>query len=98
MREYPNELVDKLYELLEDGPENGIFLIIHCDSINSIKRTVLKIQGFNHRIGFSMNSESYDDLFGYNRINPLKENRALYFNDEIGSISIFKPYQLNNNQ
>lgn len=98
LREYPNDLVDKLNELLEDGPENGIFFIIHCDSINSIKRTDLKIQGFNHRIGFSMNSESYDELFGNNRINPLKNNRALYYNDEIGSVSIFKPYQLNNNQ
>jgi hypothetical protein len=86
-----------LDKLLCDGPEFGIFFVLHFDSLTTFKRTALKMSNFVHRIAFQMNSESYYEINGSYKNAALKENRAMYYNDELGNVIILKPYELNNN-
>jgi S-DNA-T family DNA segregation ATPase FtsK/SpoIIIE len=87
-------LSDYLNLLLEDGSEFGIFFILHFESITTLKRTSLRLKNFNHRIAFQLNNDSYYDLFSTYKIAPLKNNRAIYYNDELGKLTIIKPYEL----
>lgn len=87
----------KLISLLDEGPEFGIFLICHFDSLKSMHRTEIKPRFFTHRIAFEMNEEAYYELFGNSRIKQLKNNRIIYYNDETGRTNIIKPYELNQN-
>lgn len=83
--------------LLSDGPEMGIFMVVHADSVSSLNRTELQPRSFVHRVSFAANSDQYFELFNTSNVAPLKRNRAIYFNDELGTMENFKPYELVNN-
>lgn len=83
--------------LLSDGPEMGIFMVVHADAVTSLNRTELQPRSFVHRVSFAANSDQYYELFNTSNVAPLKRNRAIYFNDELGTMEIFKPYELVNN-
>jgi hypothetical protein len=92
-------LFDRLFTILNEGPELGVHCFIHCDSLLSLKRTNLNtyFSLFNHRIVFNMSQDGYYDVIGNNSIKNLKLNRLVYYTDELGEYQIIKPYELINN-
>jgi S-DNA-T family DNA segregation ATPase FtsK/SpoIIIE len=90
---------NRLYNILNEGPELGVFCILHCDSLISLKRTNLNsyLSLFNHRILYNMSQDGFYDIIGNNSIKSLKSNRLVYYTDELGKYQIVKPYELNNN-
>lgn len=83
--------------LLADGPEVGIFFIVHVDAMPSLGRTEVQPRDFVHRVSFAANDDQYYNLFNTSNIAPLKRNRAIYYDDELGQLSTFKPYELAQN-
>ena len=92
-------LFDRLFTILNEGPELGVHCFIHCDSLLSLKRTNLNtyFSLFNHRIVFNLSQEGFYDVIGTNSIKSLKQNRLVYYTDELGKYQIIKPYELINN-
>ena len=92
-------LFDRLYTVLNEGPELGVYCFIHCDSLLSLKRTNLysSFSLFNHRIVFNLSQDGFYDVIGNNSIKNLKQNRLVYYSDELGKYQIIKPYELINN-
>jgi hypothetical protein len=88
--------MDKLYKIIDEGPELGVYSFLHCDSFNSLKRTNLKsyLGLFNHRILYNMSQDGFYDIIGNNSIKNLKPNRLIYYTDELGKYQIIKPYEL----
>ena len=89
-------VMDKLFKIIDEGPELGVYSFVHCDSFNSLKRTNLKsyLSLFNHRILYNMNQDGFYDIIGNNSIKNLKPNRLIYYTDELGKYQIIKPYEL----
>ena len=92
-------LIDRLYKIIDEGPELGVHCFLHCDSLISLKRTNLYsyLSLFNHRILYNMSQDGFYDIIGYNSIKNLKPNRLIYYSDELGKYQIIKPYELTNN-
>lgn len=92
-------LLERLVTILNEGPEFGVFCFIHCDSLLNLKRTELDdyFSLFNHRIVFNMSQDGFYDVIGTNSIKNLKQNRMVYYSDELGKYQIIKPYELINN-
>ena len=92
-------LFDRLFTILNEGPELGVHCFIHCDSLLSLKRTTLDdyFSLFNHRIVFNISQDGLYEIIGNNRVNNLKENRLVYYTDELGKYQIIKPYEIINN-
>ena len=94
-----SEVIDRLFTILNEGPELGVHCFIHCDSLLSLKRTSINdyFSLFNHRIVFNMSQDGLYEVIGNNSIKNLKNNRLVYYTDEIGKYQIIKPYELINN-
>jgi S-DNA-T family DNA segregation ATPase FtsK/SpoIIIE len=97
-----SEIGRKFIELMKECSEYGIHFIVHIDSVFNLKRTELggrsSLIAFNHRIAFQLSEDAYYDLIGNNRIKQLKNNRMVYYSDEIGRYNIIKPYELIDNR
>lgn len=94
-----SEVIDRLFTILNEGPELGVHCFIHCDSLLSLKRTSINdyFSLFNHRIVFNMSQDGLYEVIGNNSIKNLKNNRLVYYTDELGKYQIIKPYELINN-
>jgi S-DNA-T family DNA segregation ATPase FtsK/SpoIIIE len=92
-------VIDRLYKIIDEGPELGVHCFLHCDSLISLKRTNLTsyLSLFSHRILYNMSQDGYYDIIGNNSINNLKPNRLVYYTDELGKYQIIKPYELTKN-
>lgn len=97
--DHSEHLFNRLYTILNEGPEFGIHCLMHCDSLLNLKRTELdeNFSLFNHRIVFNMSQDNYYSIIGNNDIKNLKQNRLVYYSDELGKYQIIKPYELINN-
>ena len=93
-------VIDKLYKIIDEGPELGVHCFLHCDSLISLKRTNLTsyLSLFNHRILYNMSQDGFYDIIGNNSIKNLNPNRLVYYTDELGKYQIIKPYELTNNK
>jgi S-DNA-T family DNA segregation ATPase FtsK/SpoIIIE len=94
-----DHLVSRLYTILNEGPELGVFCFVHCDGFLSLRRTNINsyFSLFNHRIIFNTSQDSFYEVIGYNSIKNLKPNRLVYYSDELGTYQIVKPYELTQN-
>jgi hypothetical protein len=91
------ETPDKQFaELLREGPDLGIHLIIWCDTLNNLNRTLTRKtqREFDHRILFQMRASDSMSLMDSPAASQLGMTRALFYNEQEGIQETFTPYAL----
>ncbi len=83
-------------ELLTNGPENGIHLLIWCDSFNTLERWISRqtMRELERRVLFQMNATDSSNLIDSPIASRLGTHRALLHFQESGAIEKFRPYGL----
>jgi hypothetical protein len=88
--------LEHLQALLRDGPSVGIHLLIWCDSLVNVMRS-LDRQGLREcgqRVLFQMNAADSSNLLDSPLASRLGRNRALFATDETAQPEKFRPYGL----
>ncbi len=88
--------LEQLQSLLRDGPGVGIHLLIWCDSLVNVMRS-LDRQGLREcgqRVLFQMNAADSSHLLDSPVASRLGPNRALYSTHEVSQPEKFRPYGL----
>ncbi len=86
----------QLVELLREGPNVGIHVVVWCDTLASIERTFDRgvMREFDHRILFQMSANDSSNLIDSPVANRLGFFRALAYSEEQGVMEKFRPYGL----
>ena len=84
-----------LVTILKDGPTVGIHAIIWCDSLTNLQRTFERgtLKEFELRVLFQMSGTDSSQLVESPIAGRLGEQRALYVQEETGTLEKFRPYQ-----
>ena len=88
--------LEHLQSLLRDGPGVGIHVLMWCDMLVNLNRT-LDRQGLRecgYRVVFQMNAADSSHLLDSPAASKLGRNRALLFHDEMAQPEKFRPYGL----
>ncbi len=88
--------VDRRFrELLREGPAVGVHLLIWCDSYNSLTRSIdrLALRDIDYRIALPMSAADSSSLIESPAAGRLGENRAIFYRDDLGTSTKFRPYQ-----
>ena len=85
-------------DLLRDGPDVGIHLLVWCDSQNNINRrmSAQTVREFEMRIVFQMSLQDSLALIDSPLAAKLGGHRALFVSDDEGRLDKFKPFALPN--
>jgi hypothetical protein len=88
--------LEHLQSLLRDGPAVGIHLLIWCDSLVNVMRSLDRpgLRECGQRVLFQMNAADSSHLLDSPLASRLGRNRALYMIDELGQPEKFRPYDL----
>jgi len=83
-------------ELLANGPEAGIHVVMWCDSYNNLERWVSRtsMKDLDSRIVFQMNQSDSSNLIDSPNASKLGVHRALFYREESGTAEKFRPYGL----
>ena len=86
----------QLTNLLREGPNYGIHLLVWCDTLGNLNRTFERSTAgeFELRILFQMSINDSSSLIDSPAAGRLGENRALFYNEEQGKTEKFRPYGL----
>lgn len=84
-----------LVTILKDGPTVGIHAIVWCDSLTNLQRTFERgtLKEFELRVLFQMSGTDSSQLVESPVAGRLGEQRALYVQEETGTLEKFRPYQ-----
>ncbi len=86
--------LEHLQSLLRDGPGVGIHVLMWCDMLVNLNRT-LDRQGLREcglRVLFQMSAADSSQLLDNPAASKLGRNRALFFHDEMAQPEKFRPY------
>jgi hypothetical protein len=88
--------LEHLQALLRDGPVVGIHLLIWCDTLVNIMRSLDRtgLRECAQRVLFQMSAADSSHLLDSPVASRLGRNRALYFTDEMEQPEKFRPYGL----
>ncbi len=88
--------LEHLQALLRDGPTVGIHLLIWCDSLVNVMRSLDRagLRECGQRVLFQMSAADSSHLLDAPLASRLGRNRALYYTDETGQPEKFRPYGL----
>jgi DNA segregation ATPase FtsK/SpoIIIE-like protein len=88
--------LEHLQALLRDGPAVGIHLLIWCDSLANVMRSVDRpgLRECGQRVLFQMSPADSSHLLDSPLASRLGRNRALYHTDELAQPEKFRPYGL----
>jgi hypothetical protein len=88
--------LEQLQALLRDGPGVGIHLLIWCDSLVNIMRSLDRpgLRECGQRVLFQMSAADSSHLLDSPVASRLGPNRALYYTDEVSQPEKFRPYGL----
>ncbi|VAX36252.1 DNA translocase FtsK [hydrothermal vent metagenome] len=83
-----------LQTIIADGPENGIHVIIWCDSYNNLDRWLSRqtMREIEMRIAFQMNANDSSNYIDSPAASKLGPNRAILFLEEKGTVEKLRPY------
>ncbi len=94
-KEDPGKLFE---EILREGPECGVHVIVWCDSMVNLGRNLERsaVREFGFRVAGPMSSSDSSQLIGEENAAKLRDNhRALFYDDERpGVLEKFRPYLL----
>ena len=85
-----------LGKLIAEGPAVGIHILAAFDGYNNVGRFLSRkaISEFEMRVLFQMSANDSASLIDSPKASVLGMHRALYYNDQIGSMEVFRPYAL----
>ena len=85
----------QLVTILKDGPTVGIHAVIWCDSLTNLQRTFERgtLKEFELRVLFQMSGTDSSQLVENPSAGRLGEQRALFVQEETGTLEKFRPYQ-----
>ncbi len=88
--------LEHLQALLRDGPSVGIHLLIWCDSLANVMRSLDRpgLRECGQRVLFQMSAADSSHLLDSPLASRLGRNRALYHTDELAQPEKFRPYGL----
>jgi DNA polymerase III delta prime subunit len=83
-------------ELLREGPDVGIHLLIWCDTVNNLNRTLTRktLREFDHKVLFQMSANDSMALIDSTAAGNLGMHRAVFHNEQEGIEETFNPYAL----
>jgi S-DNA-T family DNA segregation ATPase FtsK/SpoIIIE len=87
--------VDKQFrEILREGPAVGMHVLIWCDSHNSLMRVFdrLTMREVDFRVALQMSPVDSTSLIDSPAAGRLGEHRALFYRDDTGTSTKFRPY------
>ena len=86
----------QLANILREGPAYGIHTIIWCDTGTNFSRAIDRalLREFDMRVLFQMNASDSSNLIDSAVAEKLGQQRALYYNEESGTLEKFRPYAL----
>jgi energy-coupling factor transporter ATP-binding protein EcfA2 len=85
----------QLVTILKDGPTVGIHAVIWCDSLTNLQRTFERgtLKEFELRVLFQMSGTDSSQLVENPAAGKLGQQRALFVQEETGTLEKFRPYQ-----
>jgi hypothetical protein len=88
--------LEHLQALLRDGPAVGIHVLIWCDSLANVMRSLDRpgLRECGQRVLFQMSAADSSHLLDSPIASRLGRNRALYHTDELAQPERFRPYGL----
>ena len=86
----------QLVDLIREGPNVGIHVVVWCDTLASIERTFDRglMREFDNRVLFQMSANDSSNLIDSPAANKLGFFRALAYSEEQGVMEKFRPYGL----
>lgn len=87
--------IDKRFrEILREGPAVGVHVLMWCDSYNSLLRFIdrLTMRELDYRVALQMGPVDSTSLIDSPAAGRLGEHRALFYRDDTGSHTKFRPY------
>jgi hypothetical protein len=81
-------------EILREGPNRGIHVLVWCDSYNNVNRWFDRkaLRDLELRVLFQVSSSDSSNLIDSPVASNLGVNRAVFYNDERGEYEKFRPY------
>ena len=88
--------LEHLQALLRDGPVVGIHVLMWCDTLVNVMRSLDRpgLRECGQRVLFQMSAADSSHLLDSPLASRLGRNRALYYTDELGQPEKFRPYGL----
>ena len=87
--------VDKQFRnLLREGPEVGVHVLLWCDSYNGLTRFVdrLTLREIDYRIALQMSAADSTSLIDSPAAGRIGQQRAVFYRDDLGTQVKFRPY------
>jgi hypothetical protein len=90
----PANAAKQFANLLKEGPGWGMHLLVWCDTLNNLHRTLERhaLRDFELRVLFQMGSADSSNLIDSPLASKLGMHRALFFAEEQGKLEKFRPY------
>lgn len=81
-------------ELITEGSSHGIHLLVSIDTLNNVNRSMSRkaMTEFEMRVVFQMSANDSASLIDSPKASNLGLHRALYYNEQAGTLETFRPY------
>lgn len=90
----PDQTGKLLADLVAQGPDVGMHLLVWCDSAGNVERWFSRqtLKEFEQRAAFQMNASDSSNLIDTPAASKLGVHRALLYREETGTSEKFRPY------
>jgi hypothetical protein len=81
-------------EIITEGSSYGIHLLVSIDTLNNVNRSMSRkaLTEFEMRVVFQMSANDSASLIDSPKASNLGLHRALYYNEQAGTLETFRPY------
>jgi hypothetical protein len=81
-------------ELITEGSSYGIHLLVSIDTLNNVNRSMSRkaLTEFEMRVVFQMSGNDSASLIDSPKASTLGLHRALFYNEQAGTLETFRPY------
>jgi hypothetical protein len=81
-------------DLITEGSSYGIHLLVSIDTLNNVNRSMSRkaLTEFEMRVVFQMSANDSASLIDSPKASNLGLHRALYYNEQAGTLETFRPY------
>jgi hypothetical protein len=90
----PEKPADRLARILREGPPLGIHVVVWCDSVNNLERSINRqtLREFSWRVVFQMSASDSTHLIDSPIAQNLGRHRAYLYSDDTAGVEKFRPY------
>ena len=90
----PAPLDKQFRNLLREGPAVGVHVLLWCDSYNGLTRFIdrITLRELDYRVALQMSAADSTSLIDSPAAGRVGEQRALFYRDDLGTQTKFRPY------